>query len=286
MRFIKRLLKHSRMFRTIFLICIILLLGALVFRSSYTLKTSQIEDVKSMEQCLVSMDLPNSYSQCLEKLGLEGQEINRTLEDIDKLSEDLRLESRTAIIKKDYEKARTLLNEYLVENPEDIKARKALIFAEMNLREYYGVKEHCERILEQNPNDTFCLDAQGIAYYLLDENEKAIENAEKAFELEQSFCHELNYALFKGGVGEIEETKIIIDRLISENKTLILKCWSPVKQDIPDSNIDNYDICFLNKQRKESVCRAFAEEGWRTKKLDINIPGTEEPELPDPVFSM
>ncbi|MBU4242461.1 MAG: hypothetical protein KKA65_05590 [Nanoarchaeota archaeon] len=276
MRSIIKLLKHSKVFRLIFLACIMLIIIATVYRTNYTIKDYEVDYVNNLEACLVSMDLPKTHSECLIELALT--EDNKAIKNILRLSKDSKLKGYAYIIKEDYAKAQEELNNVLVENHLDTEARKALIFVHMNLQEVYGVIDHCTIILENNPEDTFCLDAQGISYYLLDENEKAVQNADKSFELEPTFCHEFNIGLFQGGIGNIEETKSVIDKLITQDKTKILKCWSPIKMEIPDDKIDGFDICFLNKQKDESVCRGFAKEGWKTKLQGV--------EMPEPVFSM
>jgi len=264
----RKLFKHSKMFRYIFLACVVLIVLTASYRHSYLVKDSEVDYVNSLEACLVSMDLPNT---CLI-------ENNEAIENILRLSQDSKLKGYAYLIKEDYSKAQEELNGYLIKNPSDLEARKALVFVHMKLNEFYGVIDHCTSILENNPEDTFCLDAQGIVYYIMDENEKAVQNADKSFELEPTFCHEFNKGLYQGGIGNIEETKTTIDKLILQDKTKILKCWSPIQMEIPEDKIDGYDICFLNKQKDESVCRGFAQEGWKTKLQGV--------EIPEPVFSM
>lgn len=277
-RTIKRLLKHSRLFRIIFLMCIILIVAAFIFRSNYTIKDSEIEQLNSMESCLVKMGMPQTYSECLNKLSLTGEDLDASVKNILRLSKNHKLLGYAYLVQEEHELAQKELNDALLDNASDMEARKALVFVEMKLEDYYGVIEHCRFILQEDPNNTLCLDAQGIAYYIADENEKAVNNAKLSFELEPSFCHEFNLALFQGGIGDIEETKATIDKLLAEDKTKILKCWSPIKQDISDDKLDNFDLCFLNKQKQESVCRNFAKEGWKTKLQGV--------EMPEPVFSM
>lgn len=298
---LKRLLKHSKMFRYAFLICIVIIFAAVVYRNNHVLKIEDLNNVEAAKTCLVGMGIPNTISGCSVAIESTETDLKESAENVLRLGFSEKEKGWAALVLANYTDAKLHFNNALNVTKSDLETWQDLVFAQMNLGEFNGVIALCHQVLEKDENNTFCLDAQGIAKYILDDNQGAMENGKKSFELEPSVCREFNFALYQGGVGKIEETKEIIDRLIDSNKNMLLQCWSPVQVDIPAERLDDYNICFMNKIKKESVCRAFAEEGWASRKLNLPEgvmleeevpeipppPSLELPEgLPEPVFSM
>lgn len=265
------------------MLAIALILAAIIgyfYWENSTIHKSDIEITESIASCLAVTGLAAPKEECMSKFEVSETNLNKSSARILRLSKD-NLQAGIAYLSiEDFESAKDYLNNAYLEDMENQKIWKPLVFSLINLQKYDLVGSICNNVLEQNENDQFCLDIMGIAYYMLDENNKALEMGNKSMQLSNTTCRRFNAALYYGGVGNIERAKSDIDRLINESKTLLLKCWSPVKTDIPDSDIDRYDICFFNKVRAESVCRAFVQEGWRTKAEP------KEENVPEPVYDL
>ncbi|MDI6737857.1 MAG: hypothetical protein QME12_05070 [Nanoarchaeota archaeon] len=258
-RRIKHKIKTSRLIQyTLFLIFVIIL-ALLPYPGQPNLKQWEINEVSAAKDCLVVTGLPATLEDCAKQLDVEAEEVTESAQHVFAWSKDEKQKAEAAIVLSNFTAAKEILEEIIIN---DTSVSNDLIFASMNLRQYGRAAELCENIIKNDANNTFCLDVLGISYYVLNKNKESFEYGKKAYELYPHPCRYLNLGLQYGNTGNISEAKRILDDMIKTNKNIVLSCWSPIKTSIPASDIDRYNLCFLNDDKSKSICRAFAREGW------------------------
>ncbi len=253
---IKHKIKTSKAAQYTLFLLLVVIIAAIPYPIPHNIKEKTIAQAEAMKDCLVSMGLPLTFAECAEKLGFDKEKAKEGAEEIIAYSINGKHKLEAAIILGKYTNAVLYFNNLTI--PEQEEAKKDVVFALMSLRQYGKAAELCETV----PNDSFCTDALGIAYYALNRNNDAFEKGKEAYGLNPDACRKLNLGLYYGNTGNITEAKKIIDEVIRTDKPIVLKCWSPIKSDIPVSEIDRYNLCFLNNEKTKSICRAFAQDGW------------------------
>ncbi|MFA5887689.1 MAG: hypothetical protein WC852_03185 [Candidatus Nanoarchaeia archaeon] len=260
---IKHKIKSSRLIQYTLLLIFTIIIALLPYPGQPSLKQWEINEVSSVKDCLAVTGLPTTLEDCAKTLDVESDEITESAQHVFAYSEDNKQKAEAAIVLTNYTGAKEILEE-LITN--DTSASKDLIqdlvFTSINLRDYGRAAELCEGIIKDDANNTFCLDVLGISYYAMNKNKESFEYGKKAYELYPHPCRYLNLGLQYGNTGNITEAKRILDDVIKTDKNIVLTCWSPIKTSIPLSDIDRYNLCFLNDDKSKSICRAFAKEGW------------------------
>lgn len=264
---IKHKIKTSKAVQYTLFLLLVVIIAAIPYPIPHNIKEKTIMQAEAMKECLVTMGLPLTFSECAEKLGFNEEKATKGAEEILAYSMNDRHKMWAAIIAGKYTDAALYYNNLTLSEQNSIKAKKELVFALMYLREYGKAAEVCEEMIQADANDAFCLDVLGISYYALNRNNEAFEKGKEAYDLNPDACRKLNLGLYYGNTGNITEAKRIIDEVIKDNKPIVLRCWSPIKTDIPLSDIDRYNLCFLNNEKTKSICRAFAQEGWSESEV-------------------
>lgn len=287
-RWFKRLWKYVISVECLAIVAIIVIIFLIFFPfNSNKIKAEHIVAVESVKDCVTETGQPVQMDECAKSLGYSSQGISTIAQNILIAGETEAEKGWAAILLNNIPEAIIYLNKSQDLNPYDIRLYRDLAFAYLKLNDYENVVQSCNEVLSRNSNDVRCLDMQAISYYMLDNNDEALKNVQRSIDIEPHICRNLNLGLYQGGVGNITEAKRLIDEVIEKDKQIVLRCWSPIRMENVPANLDDYDICFLNKQRGESVCRSFAEEGWRTRDKEGNEIEEGLPEgLPEPVFSM
>ncbi|MBU2637862.1 MAG: hypothetical protein KJ955_02725 [Nanoarchaeota archaeon] len=253
---IKHKIKSSKLIQYTLFLLLVVIIAAIPYPIPHNIKEKTIMQTEAMKSCLVTMGLPLTFQECASNLDFNEEQVTEGAEEILTYSTNDMQKMQAAIVLSKYSDAVLYFNN--LTTPEQEDSRKDIVFALLSLREYGKAAEICETFSD----DAFCLDALGIAYYALNRNNEAFEKGKQAYELNTDTCRKLNLGLYYGNTGNISEAKKIIDEVIRDDKPIVLKCWSPIKSDIPVSEIDRYNLCFLNNEKTKSICRAFSQEGW------------------------
>lgn len=249
-------------------------------KGSSKLDEADLQILENVKDCMSSTGQPMSLDKCAESFTVTSEEVNAIASKVLE-KEELQIEKAWALmVEKNFSGAEPYLNLSYKENPFDVRGYRDMAFSYLNMNNYEKALEFCNVVLQRNSADIQCLDMQGIAYYMLDKNAEALKNAEKSNEIQPHICRELNIGLYNAGIGNITGAKQIIDAVIEKDKQILLRCWSPIRMEIPPEDIDRFNLCFQNKQTEESVCRPFAKKEWATKGGK-----PEQPQLPEPVYS-
>ncbi|MFH1065153.1 MAG: hypothetical protein V1734_01460 [Nanoarchaeota archaeon] len=260
---IKHKIKSSKLIQYTLLLIFVIIIALLPYPGQPNLKQWEINEVSAVKNCLAVMGLPPTAEECAKTLDAPLDEVTESAEHVFAYSEDNKEKAEAAIVLSNFSGAKEILEELITNDTSVSKdLSKDLAFASMSLRDYGRAAELCEEIINNNANDSFCLDVLGISYYAMNRNEESFENGKKAYELYPHPCRYLNLGLQYGNTGNISEAKRILDDVIRTDKDIVLSCWSPIKTNIPISDIDRYNLCFLNDDKSKSICRAFAQEGW------------------------
>lgn len=256
---IKHKIKDSRLIQYTLFLILVLIIALLPYPGQPSLKQWEINEVSAVKDCLVVTGLPSTLEDCAKTLDVEAGEITESAQHVFMWSEDEKQRAEAAIVLSNFTGAKEILEELIIN---DSSVSKELAFTSINIRDYGRAAELCEEIISNDANNTFCLDVLGISYYAMNKNNECFENGKKAYDLYPHPCRYLNLGLYYGNTGNISEAKRILDEVIKTSKDIVLSCWSPIKTNIPLSDIDRYNLCFLNDDKSKSICRAFAKEGW------------------------
>ncbi|MDD4877781.1 MAG: hypothetical protein PHO02_01955 [Candidatus Nanoarchaeia archaeon] len=256
---IKHRIKQSRLIQYTLILIFTIIIVLLPYPGQPDLKQWEINEVSAIKDCLVVTGLPTTLEDCAKTLGVKAEKATESAEHVFMWSESNKEKAEAAIVLSNFSGAKEILEKLVIN---DTSVQKDLAFASINLREYGRAAELCESIIQEEANDTFCLDVLGISYYTMNRNKESFEYGKKAYDLYPHPCRYLNLGLEYGNTGNISEAKRILDEVIKTNKDIVLSCWSPIKTSIAVSDIDRYNLCFLNDDKSKSICRAFAREGW------------------------
>lgn len=256
---IKHRIKQSKLIQYTLLLIFTIIIAVLPYPGQPDLKQWEINEVSAVKGCLVVTGLPTTLEECAKTLDVEAEEVTESAEHVFMWSEDEKQKAEAAIVLSNFSAAKEILEELVIN---DTSVQKDLAFASINLKQYGRAAELCENMIKEDANSTFCLDVLGIAYYTMNKNKESFEYGKKAYDLYPHPCRYLNLGLQYGNTGNISEAKRILDDVIKTDKGIVLSCWSPIKTSIPASDIDRYNLCFLNDDKSKSICRAFSREGW------------------------
>ena len=260
---IKHKIKSSKLIQYTLLLLFTIIIALLPYPGQPSLKQWEINEVKAIKDCLAVTGLPPTLEDCAKSLDAPVKEITESAQHVFAWSENKKEKAEAAIVLSNFTAAKEILEELITNDTSASKdLSKDLVFASINLRQYGRAAELCEEIIKDDANNTFCLDVLGISYYAMNRNKEGFENGKKAYDLYPHPCRYLNLGLYYGNTGNITEAKRILDDMIKTDKSIVLSCWSPIKTGIPLSDIDRYNLCFLNDDKSKSICRAFAKEGW------------------------
>ncbi len=279
----------KRVWRTIISLEFLILLALVVtillvlFSNSFfaRVKANDLLNLKSLKDCMTNTLKPSRLDLCASSLGLTENEAKELAEKIYLHSENVQEQAWASFILKNYTDSVTKLAGSMELNPYDLRNYRDLAFIYILAKQYNESTSLCDKVLESVPNDLTCLDLNAIAYYAINKNSEALNNSLKTYKMNQSFCHDLNLGLYYGANGNLTKAQEFVDKVLNENRTLVLNCWSPIMSNKVLTNVDNYQLCFKNQDNTRTVCRTFSNATWVVTENKPKLPEG----LPEPVFS-